>query len=338
MGYFLYGHGGSADHSSEDRIRGLCRLLPDKPELYSACPEEDWRYGLGRIAGLYRDLPGAMEEQIRTGDVLLSARPCNTDGLRRRGGRTVIWGWSVDTQALRKPVVRELSRCEAVVVTEKRSFDALCAAGLEKKARLGPDPAFLVERRIRPLRGAFRQDTVGLCFGAEICRYEGENGLLYRSYCRLIRYILEETSFQIALIPYCAKARCSDCVLFSALEQEFGNTGRIFRREDGDCRVLRGDLSLCRCCVGSAGAVAAWSCGVPALCLGAAPRALGLSRELFGGWQEAVVPIASLKREEELSRCFRCFLSREGAHRRRLEREAPLRRQQALSWTWADIA
>ena len=334
MGYVFCGHRGSGDHSCEDRVRGTCRLLGEPPELYSSQPEEDWHYGLGHLAGVYRQMPGAPE--LRSGDLLLvdgAAVPQRS----KKGVRPILWGWTAREPALSRKTVRALSGCEAVVVMDSRSLEILRHGGLGKKARLGPDLSFLVERRIRPLRGAFRQDTVGLCLSPGCCPFEGVDGLLYHSYCGLIRFLLEETAFQIALIPYCVKERRNDLLLMAALERQFRGRGRIFLREDGDCRCLRGDISLCRCVVGASGAVAAWSCGVPALCLGANGRSMGLAGELFGSWQEAVVPIGSLKDERDLTDRFRFFLSYEDRQRRTLERAVPLRRQQAAAWDWTRL-
>ncbi len=323
MGYYVVGHGGSGDHGSEDRVRGLCRLLPEQPEIHSTRMEEDWHYGLGHIAGLYRRSPGSVENRLLPGDVVLSTCPL---ALRRRGVKTVLLGVA---EPLTRRKVRELSHYDTILVTDKLTETALRTAGLEKKICLAPDPIFLVDRHIRPLGGAFRQDTIGLCLSPGVFRFERQNGLLYRSYVRLMSYILEHTSFQIALIPYCAQSRCSDCLLQRALELEFESSGRILRREDGDCQALRGDISMCRCCVGTAGAMAAWSCGVPALCIGASTRAMGLGEELFGDCSQAVVSVASLKEEGDLTRYFSRFLRREDRHRRRLMQELPQRRRQA---------
>lgn len=332
MGYVFCGHRGSGDHSCEDRVRGTCRLLREKPELYSACPEEDWHYGLGKLAGLYRQEPRLPES-----DGVLVDGAAGT-ARRKRSARAILWGWTPREPTLTRRTVRALGGYQAVVTMDRRGLALLRQAGLEKKARLGPDLSFLVERHIRPLRGAFRQDTVGLCLNACCGRFEEREGLLYRSYCALIRFILEQTPFQVALIPYCVKRNRNDLLLLTALEGQFRDSGRIFLREDGDCRCLRGDISLCRCVVGSAGAVAAWSCGVPALCLGANGRSMGLAEELFGSWQENVVPIGALTREGGLTERFRRFLIREDWQRRKLEQIVPLRRQRSLSWDWEAMA
>lgn len=331
MGYYLL-HGGSADHSSEDRIRGLCCLLPHQPEVYTDALEEDWRYGLGALAPLIRNRPGVAARRIKRGDWFVTAGLHGADALDG-GVRTVLWGWTPAGEIDRRQA-RILSRFYRVVVTEQHSASLLRRAGVVRNVRLGPDPSFLVKRQLRPLRGAFRQDTVGLCISPAVGRFEQEEGLLFRSYCHLIRWILKNTNRQIALIPYCAKAGCNDRLLHRAVLDQFPGEDRLISREDGDSRVLRGDLSMCRCCVGTAGVPAAWSCGVPGLCIGASSRVQGLSATLFGSAQEAVVQVGALRHEEDLTARFAAFLWREDALRQWLEVSLPRYCQWAQSWKW----
>lgn len=331
MGYYLL-HGGSADHSSEDRIRGICRLLPEQPEVYTNALEEDWHYGLAALAGLTRNRPGLAARRIKRGDWCVTSQPRCVDGLRR-GIRTVLWGWAPAGEIGRQ-TARELSRYYRVVVTEQRSVELLRRAGVERNVRLGPDPSFLVKRQLRALGGAFRQDTVGLCFSPAVGRFERVNGLLFDSYCHLIRWILKNTDWQIALIPYCAKSDCNDRLLHRSLRRRFAGEDRLICREDGDCQVLRGDLSMCRCCVGTAGVPAGWSCGVPGVCIGSSSRIQGLADTLFGSRQETVIGVNSLKREEDLTIRFVDFLHKEDALRRWLEVSLPRYRQWAEGWQW----
>lgn len=331
MGYFLF-HGGSADHTSEDRVRGICRLLPERPEICTASLEEDWHYGLAEVGALTRNRPGVMQRRIKRGDWCVTAQPRSTQE-SRRGVRRLLWGWEPAGPVTRQQAA-ELARFHRIIVTDVHSQTLLRQAGLGRTVRLGPDPSFLVRRTLRPMGNLFRQDTVGLCVSSAVGRYEAAPGLLFHSYCHLIRWILRNTSWQIALIPYCAKPGCNDRLLHTALKRQFAQEDRLFCREDGDCQVLRGDLSLCRCCVGTAGVPAAWSYGVPGLCVGASNRVQGLSDTLFGARQEAVVRAGSLRREEDLALRFQAFLRREDVLRRWLEVSAPRYRQWAQQWTW----
>lgn len=334
MGYYLLGHGGSADHGSEDRIRGLCRLLPQQPELYSASLEEDWHYGLGELAGLNRHLPDGVEGRISPEDWKILLTPALGDR-RIKGDRTLLWGWTPGEENLSRRLIRRLRKYRSIVVSDPESVKLLRGLGLGKTVRLGPDPAFLVKRQIRRLHGAFRMETVGLCVSPAVRRFERQPGVLYRSYCHLIQWVLDHTDWQIALIPYCVKTDCNDELLLKVLERRFGTSGRVLRREDGDCRVLRGDLSMCRCCVGTAGTLAAWSCGVPGLCIGASNRAGKLSRMLYET-AEPVVSVGSLCREEDLTVRFQAFLRREDVLRQRLDRSVAQYRCWATDWKWQD--
>lgn len=282
-------------------------MLPEKPEVYSQQPREDWHYGIGKLAALYRSIPGAAEARLGPGDWVIDDTPRNVKELRRRGVRPVLF-WDMDPERLPR---RLLGHYEAVAVTERRSRRYLKRAGLNNVV-LVPEPAFLVRPK---QRSAFSGDTVALCL---TCPPEAE-GLLYRSYSHLIRYILRETSLHIALIPYCVKPTQNDLLLFRALQGQYRDTGRVHCREDGETPGLRGDISQCSCCVGCAGAVAAWGCGVPALCLSATCRTMGLSQAMLGTWQESVFPWQELKTEQDLTDRFRTLLHHEDRHRRLLE-------------------
>lgn len=333
MGYFLI-HGGSGDHTSEDRIRGICSVLPEQPEIFSAAPEEDWRYGLAELGALSRIRPGNMAHRMKLGDWCVTARP----GAARDAGRRVrrmLWGWEPAGDISRKQAA-ELGRFHRIVVTDLRSRTLLIRAGLGRSVRLGPDPSFLVRRCLRPSEALLRGETVGLCVSASVAGFEVRSGLLYQSYCRLIRWILRNTSWQIALIPYCAKKGNDDQQLDLALVRQFAGEDRVIIRQDGSSQELRGDLSLCRCCVGTAGVPAAWSCGVPGLCIGDSRRVRSLSATLMGTSFAGVVRVDSLKAPEDLCHEFQRFLEKEDIMRHRLEVSVPRYRQWAKEWSWQE--
>lgn len=300
MGYLLYCPGWAGDHSVEDWIRGNCALLPERPDVITPDPEGLLGYGLGVVCGLFQKIPRGKE------DVVLL--PCPI-----RGIRGTVLGWSAGHK------VNTRFR-GSIMVPDRRSLELLRSAGLERKVRLGPDLSFLVERRLRPLSGAFRRDTVGVCPGG------GE--WPYALYLKLIDNILANTSMEIALIPYDAK----DVPVLHVLAQHYRHNSRVRLRPDGDSQVLRGDLSLCRCVVGLSGAVAAWSCGVPALCLRPGARELGLAADLFDDWQDVVVQPGELCTPGALTERLRRFLQREAVLRRKLECAVVQRREFALQW------
>lgn len=322
MGYILCGHGGSGDHGQEDRIRGTCRLLPSRPTLLTPCIEEDWHYGLAEVADLASPGAGFGGEE----DLYLSA---TTHSSARN---IVLWCWQ--GQSLPPHRIHDFA---AITVPNLMLLHRLHAQGVGSRLRLGPDPAFLVHRRLRPLDGAFRQDTVGLCLSPCLTTYECRPGLLFESYCRLMTHILTCTTMDIALIPYCVKRNRSDGSLLQALYHRFSACGRVFLRPDGDSPVLRGDLSLCRLVVGCSGAIAAWTTGVPALCIGADPYAMGVAQQLFQNWQKVLVPAAWLTDSGELTRHFSSLMKQEDSLRATLTQAVSRQRQRCLIWDWEKL-
>lgn len=321
MGYILCGHGGSGDHGQEDRIRGTCRLLPSRPTLLTPCIEEDWHYGLAEVADLTC-------QNLQTGpdNLYLTAAP------RQTPGTSVLWCWQGQSLPPRR-----IHAFSAITVPNPMLLRQLHDQGIGGRLRLGPDPAFLVRRRLRPLDGAFRQDTVGLCLSPCVTAYECRPGLLFESYCRLMCHILTCTTMDIALIPYCAKRNRGDGGLLQALYRRFSDCARVFLRPDSDSPALRGDLSLCRVVVGCSGAIAAWTCGVPALCIGADPYAMGMAQQLFGNWQKTLVPAAWLTDSGALTRHFSDMMKQEDALRSSLERSLPHQRHRAACWDWEKL-
>lgn len=318
MGYILCGHGGSGDHGQEDRIRGTCRLLPSRPELLTANIEEDWHYGLADVTDLTAGNSAGFDPEA----LYIASRP---DAIPQ-GGRGLLWCWQG-----RPFAPRQAEKLRAVTVPNRHLLQTLLDQGMGNRLRLGPDPAFLVRRE---LRGGFRRDTIGLCFSQSSVFFEPRQGLLFESYCRLIGYLLTATEFDLALIPYCTGSRSHDGPLLETLYHRFSHSDRVHLRPDGSCAVLRGDISLCRMVIGAAGAVAAWSCGVPALCIGADPYALGTAAELFARWQDVLAPVGWLCDSGDLLRYARRFLGQEDTLRRQLEHNLCRHRHRGTQWDW----
>lgn len=281
-------------------------MLPGKPEVYSHCPEEDWRYGIPGIAGVFRSRPGAVEERLCSGDYYVRTRPNDVQALTRRGIRTVLLCPRVGRLTGQR--LAQISGYETVAVSEDRSYALLKNAGISNLV-LMPEPVFLVQRQYRPMEDG--ADTVALC----LSNPREAEGILYRNYCHLIRCILRDTPMKILLLPYCIQPSRNDFLLCRVLYGKFRDSGRVTLREDGDSRQLQGDLERCRLCIGNAGAVAAWGCGVPGLCLCATSRTLGLAQTLLGSWQEGVVPWQTLKADDDLTRRFWELLKKEDRHR-----------------------
>ena len=226
----------------------------------------------------------------------------------RAGTRTVLLGCSIEPQLLeQKAIAEDLMRYHTIIARESITYEALRQMAHKQDAASAPqilccpDPAFTLaaEKAALP-HGFVPGNTVGINVSPMVQDNETRAGITMESYRELMRYIIEKTDLQIALIPH---------VVWE----------------------LKGSISACRLFVGARthATIAAYSSCVPTLVVGYSVKARGIARDLFGTEEGYVLPVQSLKRKEELTESFRRLLEREDEIRSRLREEMPSYKEKA---------
>ena len=149
---------------------------------------------------------------------------------------------------------------------------------------------------------------------------EESAGITMKNYRALIRYIVENTGLQIALIPHVVWDRNDDRKPIHELYEQFKDTGRILELPDGTCEELKGYIARCRMFIGARthATIAAYSSLVPTLVVGYSVKARGIARDLFGTEKNYVLPVQLLRKEEDLTEAFRWLAAKEEAIRSQL--------------------
>lgn len=320
MAFYLWGHGGSRHHGSEALIRGLCTLLPQPPDVFSLCPEEDWQYGLAHLAGVYRQedslpLPlgrgNTYVELCGSFSQSLSEKQRNT--LEKSGTSLVLFGYC-PRENISPAERKRLQKADAIFVWDRRSLSLLQKAKLGEKTYLSPNPALLSPAEAR----SFPEETIGIHISPLLFHLEYRDGIIFAAYQQLMAWILANTSYHIALIPCTVKALCNDYLPLQLLWESFAHTGRVTMIPDGDCRKIAGAIGGCRLFLGADdwGMLAACSACVPALRIGCTPAAVSLAQELLGDPRKSVLPVGQIHRPEDLIMQFQRFCrQREEIHR-----------------------
>ena len=166
---------------------------------------------------------------------------------------------------------------------------------------------------------------VGLNVSPMVVERESRSGITMENYRHLIRHILETTGMGVVLIPHVVWKSNDDRTVLRALYKEFLNTGRVVLIEDSDCETLKGYISRCRFFIGARthSTIAAYSSLVPTMVLGYSVKARGIALDLFGTWENYVLPVQSLQEEDELAKGFDWLLREERAIKKRLETVMP---------------
>lgn len=244
-----------------------------------------------------------------------------------QGAMTVLLGCSIEPDLLAEPdILEDLGRYSCIIARESVTWQALAQAGLKEKSYLVPDPAFLLEAKKLPIPAGFVEgNMVGLNVSPMVVERESRPGITMENYRNLIRFILKETDMGVALIPHVVWKSNDDRAVLKQLYREFKGTGRVVLIEDADCEALKGYIARCRFFIGARthSTIAAYSSLVPTLVLGYSVKARGIAFDLFGTWENYVMPVQSLQKEEELTQGFQWLLGGEEAIRRRLAAVMP---------------
>ena len=255
----------------------------------------------------------------------------------RKGVKTVLLGCSIEPELLkRKNIVADLMQYHTIIARESITYEALKDMVKEQAGPqifCYPDPAFTLQKRELPLPEGFAEgNTIGINVSPMIQDNEKESGITMECYEALIRYIIDQTDFQIALIPHVVWARNDDRKPIHTLYEKFKGTGRAVEIGDGTCEELKGYISRCRLFVGARthATIAAYSSCVPTLVVGYSVKARGIARDLFGQEEHYVLPVQSLRNRDDLVKEFQWLLSQEKEIREKLEKKMPDYRNLAL--------
>ena len=241
--------------------------------------------------------------------------------------KLVLWGCSIEeTVLLNQDNIKDLEQFDLIIARETITYNNLINAGLHNKIKLYPDPAFQLDIKELALPIGFTpNNTIGINVSPMIIEYENTRGLAIQNYKNLIKYIIESTNFQIALIPHVVRKNGDDRIPLTEIYNNFKETGRVILIDDCNCIELKGFISRCRMFIGARthATIAAYSTCVPTLVVGYSVKARGIAQDIFGRYENYVIPVQSLQNEYELIKAFQWLLKYENDIRSHLKSFMP---------------
>jgi len=243
-----------------------------------------------------------------------------------RGIKTAMIGCSIEPKVIKNPkVTTDLRKYSFIIARESITYNALLEAGLSN-AVLYPDPAFQLDRVDLPLPEGFVEgNTVGINMSHVVEEGGKTNDITIRNYERLIEDIIDKTDMGIALIPHVVWPEKDDRITMQRLFEKYAHSGRVVMIEDHNCMELKGYIARCRFMVAARthASIAAYSSSVPTLVVGYSVKAKGIAKDLFGTFENYVLPVQSLTGENELSQAFRWIVGNEKGIRDHLDATMP---------------
>lgn len=253
--------------------------------------------------------------------------------MNKKGAKTVLWGCSINPEVLNEHVKKDLLKYNLIITRETLTYEALKNIGVEENVRLYPDPAFQLDPEILELPYGFKEgNTIGLNISPLISDYEQSNGQALKNYEALIEHIIENTDCQIALVSHVIKDNSDDRIPSQKLYDKFRRTGRVIMLGDYNCEQLKGFISRCRLFIGARthATIAAYSTYVPTLVVGYSIKAKGIAKDIFGTYENYVIPVQSLNDKSDLINDFEWIRDNEDSIRKHLKSFMPEYKERAL--------
>ena len=249
----------------------------------------------------------------------------------KRGTKTVLWGCSVEPSLIDENMSKDLSRYSLITARESLTYNAV--KKVNPNTKLIPDPAFLLDKIELPLPNGFDENnTIGINMSPMIMSCEENKGATMLNYESLVKYIIDNTDMQIALIPHVVWSRNDDRIPLGKIYEKFKDTNRVVLLDDYNCMELKGFISKCRLFIGARthATIAAYSTCVPTLVIGYSVKAKGIAKDIFGTYKNYVLPVQSLKNKDDLINGFDWLKNNEDSIRQHLKNFMPSYREQAL--------
>lgn len=229
-------------------------------------------------------------------------------GIHQRGGKTVLWGCSIQPDMVSQKIKEDLALYNIIVAREPVSYNFLKT--INSNTIYACDPAFTLNKQNVVLsNNDILGQTVGINISPLIERRERKKGITYSNYVNLINYITSKTAYNVALIPHVIQEKNDDRLLLNKLynDPSIINKKRIFMVDDCNCMQLKDIISRLRLFIGARthASIAAYSTFVPTLVVGYSSKAVGIARDLFGTDKGYVCPVQSLNDPMQLVMAFK---------------------------------
>ena len=233
---------------------------------------------------------------------------------RKKKMKTVLFGCSIEPELLEdRDIVQSLKKYTLITPRESITYEALQNAGLSN-IKWFPDPAFTL-KAVKPTlpEGFSKNNTIGINVSPMIIENETNSGAVMQNYIALLQHIIASTQMQIALIPHEVRPHSDDRKSLGELYKQFKDTGRVILVEDHNCMELKGYIASCRMFIGARthATIAAYSSCVPTLAVGYSVKAKGIAKDIFGTYQDYVLPVQTIENKDDLIHAFEWLKQRE---------------------------
>ncbi|MBQ8576290.1 MAG: polysaccharide pyruvyl transferase family protein [Clostridia bacterium] len=253
-----------------------------------------------------------------------------TKELKKSGKKVVLWGASLGEEDLTEQKLQSLADFDAIFTRESLTYELLKSKSANKNIFINPDPAFCMERdEVTPISGFTKENTLGLNISPLVESYNPQITQITRDF---IKYILDNTTLNILLVPHVIEPGNNDYEYMLEFYNEHKNSGRIqLLAPDLNAKQYKGYIAHTRFFIGARthATIGAYSSGVPTAVLGYSVKSRGIAKDIFGE-ELCVVNSRTLENSEPVIEAFNTLVEKEQEIKEILMRKIPVYLRDAM--------
>lgn len=228
---------------------------------------------------------------------------------KNTNAKMILYDCSIDKRDITETLKEDLKNFDYITVRETISKENIENIIDKNKLFLYPDPAFTMKSEKVKLPNIFNNSKV---IGVNVSnlitnkKYGSQADIILDAYKKMIDYILSNTNYSILLIPHVMKN--ADLSTLSVLYENYKEENRVelISDESLNAKQLKYIISNCEMFVGARthATIAAYSSLVPTLVLGYSVKSKGIAKDIFGTYDNYVLPVSNLDNEDYLVNGF----------------------------------
>ncbi len=223
--------------------------------------------------------------------------------IKEKGKKNVFWCTSIYENIESDEMIRDLKTYDVVVTRESLTYNALAKFMDKDRLMLTPDTAFSLEKKETSLPKIFKKykKVVGINISPLISNYTTKKDNIANSIKTLIEYILEDNDTGVILIPHVYIETNRDLDALAKVKEIFKDNDRVEILDDRiyDCEEIKYVISKCKYLVAARthASIAGYSTIVPTLVIGYSVKSKGIALDLFGEYENYVIPVDEMTPE-----------------------------------------
>lgn len=247
--------------------------------------------------------------------------------INSNNAKTVLWGCSINEDELNETLVNDMNRYMLITAREHLTIKYLRKHGVKTRIEYIPDTAFILDKDMSkiPIEMKSEKEFIGINVSPVVVENAERKEIVYKNYYKLIKHLIENTDYCIALIPHVVIKGNDDRELLNKLYADFEKNPRIIMIDDYNCEQLKGIISRCVAFIGARthSTIAAYSSCVPTMVVGYSVKAKGIAEDLFGTTENYVIPTQELRTEDQLTKGMQWIIDNKDEIKTHLEEIMP---------------